>query len=60
MTENGVSKKVFVVTLSITAIAQMAANTQEKMPYAIVIGVIAVVYWAVQGYIDWSKDGKKE
>ena len=53
---NGVSKKLCMTAVSIAAIAQLAQSAQDKLPYAIVIGVICVVYKLVQGFIDWKKN----
>ena len=61
MTDNGVSKKVCIVTLSINTIGMLAASNPQLIPYAIVtIGVICVCFKIVQGFIDWSKNGKEE
>ena len=54
MTENGVSKKLTVVILSINSVVGLASTAENKWPYAIVIGAICVIFWAVQGFMDWS------
>ncbi len=49
---NGVSKKLC-VTLALGAmILQMSDGAENKMPYAIIIGVICIAYKLVQGYLD--------
>ncbi len=55
MTENGVSKKTHIVSVCITGVIGMAMNAPNKLPYAIIIGAIGVIYWAIQGFLDWSK-----
>jgi hypothetical protein len=55
--DNGVSKKVCITAASILAITQLAQDAPDKIPYAIVVGVICVVYKLVQGWIDYKKKG---
>ena len=52
---NGVSKKLCLTALSIGMIVQLSDGAEDKLPYAIAIGVICVIYKAVQGFIDWKK-----
>jgi len=52
---NGVSKKLCITALSIGAIVQLSADAQDKLPYAVVIGAVCVIYKLVQGFIDWKK-----
>ena len=52
---NGVSKKLCITALSIGMIMSMSEGAKDKLPYAIVIGVICVIYKIVQGWIDWKK-----
>ncbi len=49
---NGVSKKLCITAISITAIVQLADGAEDKWPYAIVIGCICIAYKLVQGWID--------
>lgn len=51
---NGVSKKLCMTAVSIAAIAQMAGDAEYKLPYAIIVGVICLVYKLIQGFIDWQ------
>ena len=61
MTDNGVSKKVTIVIVSINTIGTLAASHPEWIPYAIgAIALICVCFKIVQGFIDWSKNVKKE
>lgn len=55
---NGVSKKLCMTAVSIVAITQLANDAHDKLPYAILIGAICVVYKIVQGVLDW-KNSKK-
>ena len=52
---NGVSKKLCITAISIGLIMQMANGAEDKLPYAIIIGVAAIVYEAIQGWIDIKK-----
>ena len=54
---NGVSKKLCMTAVSIAAIVALSDGAPDKLPYAIVIGVLCIVYKAVQGWIDY-KNGK--
>ena len=55
---NGVSKKFSVFMSCISGVLGLAANAENKLPYAyLVVGMFAV-YQAGQGYLDWLK-GKK-
>lgn len=49
---NGVSKKLCIAVVGIAAIVSLADGAPNKLPYAISIAVICIVYKAVQGYID--------
>ena len=59
MIDKGVSKKTHIVSLCITAVIGMATNAPNKLPYAIIIGAIGVIYWAIQCFLDWSNNGKE-
>ena len=52
---NGVSKKLCMTAASIFAISQLADGAPDKLPYAIIIASLCVVYKVVQGFIDWKK-----
>lgn len=52
---NGVSKKLCMTAVSIVAISQLAESATDKLPYAIVICVICIVYKLVQGILDWKE-----
>lgn len=53
---NGVSKKLCIAAISISAICKLGEDAPNKLPYAIGVVVICVVYKFVQGWID--KNGK--
>ena len=55
---NGVSKKLCMTAAGIVAITQLADGATDKWPYAIVIGVICIVYKLVQGLLDWKSAEK--
>lgn len=52
---NGVSKKLCIAVVSITAIVKLAEDAPNKLPYAIGVVVICVVYKVIQGWIDRKK-----
>ena len=56
MSDNGVSKKLCITGAGIIAITQLSEGAVDKMPYAIIIGVMCIVYKAVQGFIDWKQN----
>ena len=56
---NGVSKKLCMTAVSIVAISQLAAEAPDKLPYAVIIGVICIFYKVVQGFLDWRKAKNK-
>ena len=60
MNDNGVSKKLYAFSITVTAIAGMAANAETKWPYAVAIGVAFVIYKCVQGFLDWSNNAKND
>ena len=55
---NGVSKKLCIAVVGIAAISDLADGAPNKLPYAIGIAIICIVYKLVQGYID-SRKGKE-
>ena len=54
---NGVSKKLCMTAAGILAVTQLADDTANKLPYAIIIGILCVVYELVQGFIDKKSRG---
>lgn len=54
---NGVSKKLCIVAISISAITKLAEGATVKWPYAVAIAGICVIYKLVQGFIDWKTNG---
>jgi len=52
---NGVSKKLCMTAAGILAITQLAGDAPDKLPYAIIVGGICIVYKIVQGFLDWKK-----
>lgn len=53
---NGVSKKLCITAAGILAVTELADGATEKWPYAIVIGVMCVVFKVIQGFIDWKSN----
>ncbi len=56
---NGVSKKLCITGFGIAMIVQLGENAPDKLPYAIAVAAIVVVYKLIQGAIDWRSAGKK-
>lgn len=52
MTDNGVSKKLCTAVLGITALTNLAEDAENKLPYAICIAVICIVYKVIQAVHD--------
>ncbi len=52
---NGVSKKLCVITNCISGVLGLAANAENKLPYAIVVGSVVVFYMICQVLLDWKK-----
>ena len=52
---NGVSKKLCIAAISITAIVKLAEDAPNKLPYAIGVVAICIVYKVIQGWIDSRK-----
>jgi hypothetical protein len=52
---NGLSKKLCTVAAGIGIVLQMSNGAQDKLPYAIIIGAICIVYKIVQGVVDIAK-----
>jgi len=55
---NGVSKKLCMTAASIFLITKLAEGAEDKLPYALIVGAICVVYKLVQGFIDWKRNVK--
>ncbi len=56
----GVSKKFSVFMSCISGILGLAANAEDKLPYAYMIVGMFVVYQVGQGYLDWLKDRRNK
>ncbi len=56
---NGVSKKLCMTMAGIVVVGQLADGAADKLPYAIIVGVVCVIYKVAQTVLDW-KNGKKE
>ena len=52
---NGVSKKLCMTAAAILAVTQLSDGAEDKLPYAIIVAAIVVIYKLVQGWIDWKK-----
>ena len=55
---NGVSKKVCVISSCISGVLGLAANAPDKLPYAIIVGIMFVAFLVSQVFLDWSNNGK--
>jgi len=55
MNNNGVSKKLCITAMAMGLIMTMSDGAEDKLPYAIVIGSICIIYKIVQGFLDWRK-----
>ncbi len=60
MTENGISKKVFIATIGVQGIITMADGAEEKFRYALLVAGVIVFYKVLQFLIDWRNNGKTE
>ncbi len=59
MAENGVSKKHSVFMSCVTGLLGLAANAESKLPFALIVLGMFIVYQIGQGFLDWT-DGKKK
>lgn len=57
--DNGVSKKLCVVTTCISGIVGLAANAENKLPYALIVAGMFIAYLIARVIKDWKKDAKK-
>ncbi len=55
----GQSKKVFVVIVAANMIVPMA-DDPKKLPFAIIIAVLAFGYMIKQTILDWRSNGKEK
>jgi len=60
MTESGVSKKVYLISMCITGVIGLGADAESKLAYALIVGAICVAGIFVQGFLDWSKNDKEK
>ena len=60
MTNSGVSKKLCVASIGIFAIIDMGKDAEDKLPYAIIAGVVIIAYLVKQTILDWRSNGKEE
>ncbi len=51
----GVSKKVNITTVCISGVLGLAANAPDKLPYAIIVGSMFLLYLIAQVILDWFK-----
>jgi len=58
MTDNGVSKKLCITTTCISGVLGLAANVEDKLPFAIIVASMFALYLIGQGFLDWI-DRKK-
>ena len=57
---NGVSKKLCATVIAMGIIATMAQDAENQLPYAIIIGSLALAYCIKQGILDWRNNGKEK
>ena len=55
---NGVSKKLHITGLCISGVLGLAANAENKLPFALIIAGMFALYLIGQGFLDWIE--KKE
>lgn len=58
MADNGVSKKHSVFMSCVTGLLGLAANADDKLPFAYIILGMFIMYQVGQGFLDWN-DRKK-
>ena len=56
----GVSKKLFITVVCVQAVVGLADDAEDKLKYAIIIGIIFLIYKVSQTIIDRSKNGKEK
>ena len=59
MTDNGVSKKFSIFMSCISGILGLAANVDDKLPFAYIVLGMFVIYQAGQGFLDWINSRKE-
>lgn len=59
MTDNGVSKKLCITTTCISGILGLAANAEDKLPFAFIVASMFALYVIGQGFLDWLKTPKQ-
>ena len=57
---NGVSKKLCVTAVSISAVVNMAQGCKDPWPYAVIIGVICIVSVVAQVWFDYVAGRKSK
>ena len=58
MPDNGVSKKLCITTTCVSGVLGLAANVEDKFPFACIILGMFALYVIGQGFLDWA-DRKK-
>lgn len=53
MADNGISKKASITMSCITGVLGLAANAEDKLPFAYIVLGMFVIYQAGQGFLDW-------
>ncbi len=56
MAENGVSKKLCITTTCISGVLGLAANVDDKLPYAFIVAGMFALYVIGQGFLDWKHE----
>ena len=57
MAENGVSGKLCITTTCISGVLGLAANVEDKLPFAFIILGMFALYVIGQGFLDWRRKG---
>ncbi len=57
MNGNGISKKVTILIVTVNSVIGLAANAENKLPYAILIGVMFCVYVIIRAFTERKKNG---
>ena len=57
---NGVSKKLCVLTSCISGVVGLAANSENKLPYALIVAGMFLAYLIARIINEWSNNDKEE
>ena len=57
---NGVSKRLFLATICVQAVVNMAEGVADKIWYACIVAGIFLIFKIGQVVLDWKNNGKNE